>query len=224
MLKYDLHVHTAESSPCGKVTAKDAVRLYKDAGYSGICVTDHFCKAFFENQTGSAKERIDNFLGGYRAARRFGMEAGLTVLLGIEARLDGVSGNEGNEYLVYGLTEDFLYENPEIYQLNPLSFSRLIRKAGMMIYQAHPLRPRMVPVDRSLLDGIEGYNGNPRHNSRNDEISAWAEEQGIPMISGSDFHQVEDAARGGIITNERITSPDALLRTLRGKTYQLIRP
>jgi len=47
--KYDTHVHTKEVSPCGKVPAIEVVKLYKDAGYHGIVITDHYCDSFFES-------------------------------------------------------------------------------------------------------------------------------------------------------------------------------
>ena len=42
MYKFELHLHTDESSGCGKVPAKDAVALYMENGYDGFVVTDHF--------------------------------------------------------------------------------------------------------------------------------------------------------------------------------------
>jgi len=46
--KYDLHVHTSDSSPCGKVNSKILVQMYKRAGYAGIVITDHYFKEFFD--------------------------------------------------------------------------------------------------------------------------------------------------------------------------------
>ena len=47
--KYDIHTHTSEVSPCGKVEAEKVVELYKEAGYTGIVITDHYYEGFFEN-------------------------------------------------------------------------------------------------------------------------------------------------------------------------------
>ena len=41
---YDTHVHTDESSACGKVPGRQAARLYKAAGYQGIVITDHYTR------------------------------------------------------------------------------------------------------------------------------------------------------------------------------------
>ena len=40
--KLDIHVHTSETSSCGQVSAQEAVRLYEQAGYDGIIITDHY--------------------------------------------------------------------------------------------------------------------------------------------------------------------------------------
>ena len=40
--KYEPHLHTKEASACAILTGAEQARLYKDLGYSGIIVTDHF--------------------------------------------------------------------------------------------------------------------------------------------------------------------------------------
>ena len=41
MYKYELHLHTKETSRCGHVRAADQVKTYHRLGYQGLCVTDH---------------------------------------------------------------------------------------------------------------------------------------------------------------------------------------
>ena len=40
----DMHMHTKETSSCGEVPAAEVGRLYKEAGYQGIMITDHYHK------------------------------------------------------------------------------------------------------------------------------------------------------------------------------------
>lgn len=40
--KYELHCHTDEVSLCGKVPAGEIAEMYRQAGYSGIVITDHY--------------------------------------------------------------------------------------------------------------------------------------------------------------------------------------
>ena len=44
---YDLHVHTSNISPCGHVDAEEVARLYAQAGYTGIVVTNHYWESYF---------------------------------------------------------------------------------------------------------------------------------------------------------------------------------
>ncbi len=72
------------------------------------------------------------------------------------------------------------------------------------------------------LDGIEAYNGNPRHNSSNDVAIQTAKQRGCLMVSGSDSHQVEDAGHGGLVLFERPETSEDLVRILRSNHYALI--
>ena len=212
MYKYDIHVHTCETSACGKVDAIDVVRLYKEAGYSGIVITDHYYKAFFDKFPFSDwGMKIESYLAGYRRALEEGAKVGINVLLGMEIKFNDMP----NDYLVYGIDEDFLKDNPELYNLNLKEFRDFIKNENILIYQAHPFRKGQTINDPKLLDGIEVYNGNPRHDSKNELAYKYAIENQLRLISGSDFHQVEDLARGGIIVDKNITTIDEMVNILK---------
>ncbi len=201
MFKYETHLHTDETSPCGRVPAVEAVRIYKEAGYTGIVVTDHYTRGFFEKQLFKSWEtKIDQYLKGFRKASEEGAKLGLDVHLGMEIQFD----ENSNDYLVYGFDERFLNTDKKLYKLGLEDFRKLTAGSGIVIVQAHPFRPHMIPAEPSLIDGVEIYNGNPRHDSSNHLAFEYARENGLKMLSGSDFHQVQDAARGGIVVNERI--------------------
>lgn len=210
--KYDLHVHSDETSPCGRVKASEVVRMYKKAGYSGVVITDHYYEAFFENlKDMSWKDKIDCYLEGYRNAYAEGLQTGLRVILGMELRFD----ENLNDYLVYGIDEQFLLEYPELYRLDLQSFRELVSGSEILIYQAHPFRKEAVTADPDLLDGIEVYNGNPRHNSMNNKAVEFASKNRLMEISGSDFHQTQDLARGGVIFTELVETSDKLVAALK---------
>ena len=73
-----------------------------------------------------------------------------------------------------------------------------------------------------LLDGIEVFNAHPRHDSRNSISKNWAEIYNMREISGSDVHQPQDIARGGIMTRNEIKTTDDLLKVLIENDYKLI--
>ncbi len=138
--RIDTHVHTAEVSPCGKIPAKEVVKLYKEKNYDAIIITDHYHEEYFDSlATDSWKEKVDSYLSGYRTAVECGKTAGLNILLGIELRF----ADHPNDFLVYGLDEDFLYNNPELYKLTPEEFTNLRKGRGIVMFQAHPFRKKM---------------------------------------------------------------------------------
>lgn len=210
--KYDTHVHTKEVSRCGKVSAEETVEMYKNAGYEGIVITDHYYDYYFYELGDLSWERkIDCYLRGYKNALEAGRNLGLKVILGMEIRFQE---NE-NDYLVYGINEDFLKKNRELYRLGLKDFRSLADKEKILIFQAHPFRPFMIPAPPELIDGVEVFNGNPRHNSNNDKAYEYALENRLLMLSGSDFHQPCDIAAGGIIISESISDARQLTDILR---------
>jgi hypothetical protein len=80
----------------------------------------------------------------------------------------------------------------------------------------------MAPADIKLLDGLEVYNGNPRHNSQNDKAFAYAKKHELKMISGSDFHEYEDLALGGIVSEKLPVNIIELCDLLKNGNYNLI--
>ena len=209
---FDTHVHTRETSLCAAVPAVQLVRMYKTAGYDGIVITDHYHRQFFEPLKGLPwEEQADRFLRGYRAAREEGERVGLTVLPGMEIRFP----ENDNDYLVFGLDEDYIQKHPMLFLLGLTRFREAVQEAGLVIVQAHPYRPGCTPADPMLLDAVEVYNGNPRHDSHNDLARAFAEQHRLPVTSGSDFHQQEDLARGGIQLPQMPASPGELAAMLK---------
>ena len=191
---FETHFHTAETSACGSVPAAEGVRAYKEQGYDGIVVTDHYHSFFFDRHTGSWEDKAAAWLSGYRTAKAEGDRVGLIVLLGMEWRCR----ESDEDYLVYGFSEQDVVDLPQLFDLSPQAFCALAHERGWMVFQAHPFRPHLKRLDPSLLDGIEVYNGNPRHQSRNEIAEAFALQNGLLLLSGSDFHEWEDLARGGV--------------------------
>ena len=220
MFKLETHLHTAEVSPCARVPAEDMVGLYKEAGYASIVVTDHL----YQQQLDSFgcpdwASAMDRFLVGYHLAKRAGERLGLDVMLGAELEPDG----SWNEYLLFGLTEEFLYRNEGLCQYDLVRLREACSEAGILIYQAHPYRPDMTRGMPGFLDGVEVYNACPRHDSRNEMALAFARNHHLGMTSGSDAHRPEDVGRGGLQTAERIVDLERLKVVLCDGSAELLR-
>lgn len=219
MFLFDTHVHTKEVSPCGNVSAAETIRFYHKAGYSGLCITDHLKRGYTRGQEFQHwEDYVSYFLSGWRAAKEEGKQFGMDILLGAELCLDG----SRNEYLLFGITEKFLYDHPELYAKSLPELREIADRNKILIFQAHPFRPEMERATPSLLDGVEVVNGNPRHNSHNELAFRFAEENKLLMCAGSDCHEIEDVARSGIRTQRRIRDLSDLKDRLIQKAFECI--
>lgn len=219
MYRFDTHVHTSETSPCGNVSAKDTIRLYQDAGYSGVCITDHLYERYFNRLNAPSWENaVDCYLKGYKKAKDAGNRLEVDVLLGAEIQLTG----SPNEYLLYGITEEFLYKHPYLYTYTIDKLRTVTSEFGILIFQAHPFRPNLTRANPRYLDGMEVVNGNPRHNSHNDLAMKYANENSLAISAGSDCHEIGDVGRGGIITAARITTLNDLKVILMNGKFQIV--
>ncbi len=218
---FELHMHTDEVSPCGKVPAREAVRLYQKLGYDGVCITDHFTAGFFEALGDrSWNEKVDAYLQGYHEAREEGKKLGVQVILGMEYLLP----NTCDDILIYGFDKDFLYSQENLCLLEEGELKALAQAHDLLLIQAHPFRKKISRTYESLVNGFEAFNGNPRHDSMNERAEKHARDFRGIVISGSDFHQPQDAGTGGVYLPCLPSDSFELARLLREiKTPELIR-
>lgn len=216
---YELHCHTAEVSGCGKIPAAEVVSLLKENEYHGVVITDHLTPNDIDKYDNNIKWKkfVDSFLHGYHSAKQAAIGLNFDVLLGAEIRFP----QNNNDYLLYGLTEEFLYNNAYINHLSLNEFSKIAAAENIVIIQAHPMRNGMTIVNPDFIEGYEVYNGNARHDSRNNIAFMLSQHFNKIVTSGSDFHQYEDLARGGIFTDIRITDATQLPSLLRSGDYEL---
>ncbi len=214
---YEAHFHTEDVSTCGAISAKLGCELYKNAGYSGVVVTDHISNHYFRNVYPGEnwKEKMDYFLRGYHNAKECETEE-FAVILGMEIRFD-----TENDYLVYGLTEEFLYKNEWITDLGTKKFKELAEKNQLTVIQAHPFRIGSTITNPRHIDGIEIYNGNRRHDSSNNMAQLWAQKHGFITTCGSDFHEYEDLARAGMAFDKFVKDSKEFRAELLARRYKL---
>jgi len=203
LYQFETHCHTAESSPCGVLTAAEVVDGMKEAGYMGTFITDHFYGRAFDRGPMahlSWEEKAHRYLAGYRAARRRGDEIGVRVLLGLEVQPE----DSPFEFLVYGPDERFILEQGPFYKLPTPEFYRLMNENGFLVFQAHPYRFGLSPENPEYFDGIEIVNAQPRNQSRNRLALRFAQEHDIMIIAGGDVHMWDDIGRSGIMLPDTI--------------------
>ena len=216
--KYEIHSHTKNTSRCGQLDAEELVKKYKEAGYSGIVITDHYSPMTFNPDEFFNKEKaIEHYLQGYRKAKKYETED-FSVLLGMELRFYATV----NDYLVYGVSEDMLYKLPFLLPLYIRKAGRLLRAHGCLLIQAHPFREFIRRANPKYLDGVEIFNGKASKEA-NEKSEKWAESIGAKIkVGGSDCHRETGVALGGIITEEPIKTNDDLIRILKSGKFRLI--
>ena len=200
---YETHMHTCYGSACGISTGKEHVRFYKDQGYTGIIITDHF----FGGNTRVPRdlpweERIDLFYRGYEDALEEGLKVGLDVFFGLEQNFGF------DEYLIYGLEKDYLKAHPEMEHWTRRQQLEEVHRAGGAVIQAHPFRMRgymdLIRVAEQFADGVEAANAG---NEQVDDARAYAyaRAKGLLMTAGSDNHHSPAKAVFGVDLEEKLT-------------------
>ena len=215
--KIETHAHTSECSPCGRITGTELVKIYKDAGYSGINITDHFMSCVFDMNDNPDKI-LQKYYSGYLNALHEGEKLGVKVYRGIEIRL-----NESiNEYLLYGVTYEFLKKALSRLDNTLEEFYRFCSDENVLLYQAHPYRNGIVPMPPEFLDGIEVFNSHPGHESRNEKALEYARKYNLPEISGSDVHEIPHACRSGIMSSYVPENDREFYELIKSRDYKMI--
>lgn len=216
--KYELHCHTSDVSLCASSTAAEAVQFYKEKGYDGIVITDHYSPQTFLHLSLFPHKHIDRYVKGYRRAKELAGED-FTVLLGCEVRFFFTI----DDFLIYGITEEFLRNSGNLMTKYLKKLFRLCDNNSLILLEAHPFRELRFRHNPAYLHGCEVYNGKDKGKEANIKAKKWAKENNFSFTtSGGDFHDKKNTNPGGIITEEPIKTNDDLLRILRSGKYRLI--
>ena len=201
MFKYETHLHTSETSKCGKSSGAEMARHFAALGYTGIFVTDHF---FNGNTTVPAdlpwEERVKLFLRGYEAAAEEGEKCGLDVFFAWEYSCGWA------HFLTYGLGADWLLAHPDLLQWSAGDYFDRVHEAGGIIVHAHPWRLTDNPLMRMFpekTDAVEVINAG-RAPEQNRQAADYARSFGFAVTAGSDIHATKTPRRAGVLTDHRL--------------------
>lgn len=217
MYYYELHMHTSDTSRCGKSPAADMVAAYKQKGFTGVVVTDHLMnvQSHAEPKT-DWNRRVEKQLAGYYAALEAGEKLGLTVYCGWELTYQ----DNAEDYLTLGLSPQFLYDHPWLERYDIEKYRDAVHAAGGILVRAHPYRRawyiKKPYVEREgIADAIEVFNGGNSSQEENDMALAYAQKHNMPMTGGSDAHHVDETARGYIALEKKAESYAELCEAIR---------
>ena len=222
MYKYETHCHTSEVSKCSHITAEDLVSFYKDEGFSGVFITDHFFNGNTTVECGQKWEKmVEDFCEGFKKASKKGSEIGIDVFFAFEYSY------HGTDVLVYGLDETWLLNHPDVLQLGTTDFCDFARSEGALLIHAHPYREAsyidMIRLFPRKVDGVEIYNA-CRTDFENDRAAEYAENYALLCSAGTDNHVGFRESLGGMEFNEKITSVSDFvlkMKTGKGKIFRM---
>jgi hypothetical protein len=170
-MRYDLHVHTMQYSPCAVSPAEEVCRAALDAGLHGIAFTEH--------DVVRPQAELD------RLRKRF---PSLILFQGVE-----FSCREGH-FLIFLPDEDYraVSSRRRVTKLIPA-----VRKRGGIVIWAHPFRYDKSPqgwLDRATPDGLEVGSSNMDSQAR---VLAEREAagRGLAGFRNSDAHEAATIGR-----------------------------
>ncbi len=217
---YETHLHTRQGSACAKNDGAEMARAVKQAGYTGMFVSDHF---FYGNTAVDRSlpwsEWVEGYCKGYETAKEEGDRIGLQVFFAWEASY------RGTDFLVYGLDKEWLLKHPEIKDATVEEQYQLVHQDGGMIIHAHPYREasyiKEIRLFPEWIDGVEVRNTSHQmeKGDRPDfdqNALAYAKKYDFPQTSGSDIHHV-DLYGGGMAFSHKLNSISDFITAVKNR-------
>lgn len=205
----NLHTHSTLSD--GKWLPEAVCRLYKDAGYDFVAITDHF------------KERYGWPIADTLAYR----SEGFTTLIGAELHTDGMDFDNGWHIVALGLPFDFAHTPLD--ETGPQLAQRAL-DAGAFVIAAHPQWYAMTENDMLSLGDIhavEIFNAGVGHDSDTAESTYMldlmlARGKRFTACATDDAHfnlNARDRIKGWVRVKSTELTPEALLTALKAGDY-----
>lgn len=218
MFRYDTHVHTLPASRCAHASVRDTVEFYKEIGFDGIFITNHFLDGNLDMTADHPyEERLNFWAADYEEAVEIGKEVGLKIFLGAELSY------QGTDFLVFGLDKAWFLAHPEIMDMKKSEELPYLQAHGALVVQAHPFLEanwidhiRLYP--RSV-QGVEVYNAN-RSELVNRMAGIYADAYGLCKTAGTDNHcgSAQENLAGIETETPIVDEQDFIRRVLAGET------
>ena len=193
MYRYETHLHTSPVSRCARAGVRETLEFYKQMGYDGVFITNHFLDGNVNiNEPMTYEEKINFYCSDYEEALRLAPEIGIKVFFGVELSY------LGTDFLIYGLDKAWYLAHPEIMEMKKREQLEYFMASGALVIQAHPYREakyidhiRLFP--RSV-HGVELLNA-CRTDFENELAEQYAKNYGLLPFAGSDNHHGPDQPR-----------------------------
>lgn len=187
MYRYETHLHTAPVSKCGRVSVRENLEFYKQLGYDGVFITNHFLDGNIRLPEDTPyEEAIAFYFSDYEEGLRLQEEIGIKVFCGVELSY------KGTDFLIYGLDKAWFLAHPEIMEMKKSEELPFMMEQGALVIQAHPYREdsyidhiRLFP---QCVHGVEVINAS-RKEAVNQMAKLYANHYELLEFAGSDNHK-----------------------------------
>lgn len=190
MYRYETHLHTFPVSKCAVASVEDSLKFYKEMGYDGVFITNHFLDGYINiSKSMSYEEKINFYFSDYEQGVEIGKEIDMKVFCGIELSY------LGTDFLIYGLNKEWFLAHAEIMNMKKSDELLFMIKNGALVVQAHPYREaayidhiRLYP---KCVHSVEVINA-CRTESENRMAKIYAENYHLIEFAGSDNHRANE--------------------------------
>ena len=186
---YETHLHTDESSVCGRTPAREYIPFYMDHGYDGIVVTDHFYgnPSYVPDKSAPWPEQVNAYCRGWEEAADEGARRGFKVFFGIEQQF------ANDEALFYGPDKQWLLAHPDARFWTRRQWFEEVSAIGGCAVFAHPFRVRNYVTRITLhpwVHAVEAFNSG---NRPEDDVwgFAYGRHYHYPLTAGTDMHCID---------------------------------
>lgn len=220
MYKYETHLHTLPVSRCAQAGIEENLKFYKQLGYDGVFITNHFLDGNINiDWEKPYEEKIAFYFSDYEKALELGKAMGIKVFCGAELSYNGI------DFLVYGLNKEWFLAHPEIMEMEKSDELRFMRESGALIIHAHPYRGassidhiRLFPGE---VHGVEVINAG-RTEWENAMAKQYAGNYDLIEFAGSDNHRgANTQALAGICTEEPILNEQDFTERVKNKKAKI---
>ncbi len=191
-IKIDPHVHSKGISLCSLVTCEQLIDQKLALGYDGAVLTNHCQQWYYPAE--EHQNYIERVIEEFQRGKQYADEKNFRFYLGLEVTL---TQPHYADWLLYGITEEFLRQTPCLYQLTQEELFRLCEGAGIVLVQAHPFRQGTAPADPIFMHGVE-INCTDCDLDKVELVKEFAAAHNLLVTCGTDYHSEARQYKGGI--------------------------
>ena len=189
-IKIDPHVHSKGISTCSHISCEEIIDKKIRLGYDGAILTNH-CQPWYYSES-EHKNFVERVIEEYHRGKAYATDKGFRWYLGLEVSL---GEPHYADWLLYGVTEEFLRASPCLYTLTQKELYSLCEKWGIVLVQAHPYR--QAPCDPLYMHGVE-MNCSRGDLGKEPLVEKFAKEHNLIITCGTDDHHITNEYVGGI--------------------------